>query len=271
MGGQTIPSLLYHTSPLPKALIVSPRSVIHQEVDISLLADLSLEQITQLEDKVSKQLNVSVLVVDIGGVGIYPTMVMQSSDAVWVIDTIAHEWTHNFLSLRPLGINYDTNNELRTMNETTAEIVGDEISKIVIDRYYPELKSASTSPTQSQYGLADTSNAAGTFDFNTEMHTTRVVADEMLNEGNIKGAEDYMEQRRQVFVAHGYMIRKLNQAYFAFYGAYAESSGGAAGENPVGPAVRALRAQSPSLAAFLNRISWMTSFSNLQSALKTAN
>jgi hypothetical protein len=44
--------------------------------------------------------------------------------------------------------------------------------------------------------------------------------------------------------------------------------GGAAGEDPVGPAVRALRAQSASLAEFINRISWMTSFGELQAAIQ---
>jgi hypothetical protein len=59
----------------------------------------------------------------------------------------------------------------------------------------------------------------------------------------------------------------MNQAYFAFYGAYADQPGGAAGSDPVGAAVRALRASSPSLAAFLNRIGWMTSFEQLQKAV----
>jgi hypothetical protein len=76
-----------------------------------------------------------------------------------------------------------------------------------------------------------------------------------------------MEQRRQVFWANGYPIRKLNQAYFAFYGAYADVPGGAAGEDPVGPAVRTLRAQSSSLAAFLKTIAQMSSFHQLQDAL----
>ena len=74
------------------------------------------------------------------------------------------------------------------------------------------------------------------------MHATRVVVDAMLASGKIDDAENYMEQRRQVFVNNGYFIRRLNQAYFAFYGAYADVPGGAAGEDPVGPAVRALRA-----------------------------
>jgi hypothetical protein len=75
-----------------------------------------------------------------------------------------------------------------------------------------------------------------------------------------------MEMRRQVFWQHGYRwLRKLNQAYFAFYGAYADEPGGAAGtEDPIGAAVRQLRAQSASLAEFLNRVSWVTSFDQLK-------
>jgi hypothetical protein len=89
----------------------------------------------------------------------------------------------------------------------------------------------------------------------------------LLAAGKIDEAESYMEQRRQLFVQNGYTIRKLNQAYFAFYGAYADVPGGAAGEDPVGPAVRALRAHSKSLADFINRIAWMTSFDELKKAV----
>ena len=100
------------------------------------------------------------------------------------------------------------------------------------------------------------------------MRQTRITADELLAAGEIEAAEEYMEARRQVFWEHGYRIRKLNQAYFAFYGAYADQPGGAAGEDPVGEAVRALYADSPSLAAFLKRIAWMTSFEELLASLK---
>jgi hypothetical protein len=79
-----------------------------------------------------------------------------------------------------------------------------------------------------------------------------------------------MEARRELFWENGYRLRKLNQAYFAFYGAYADQPGGAAGEDPVGAAVRDLRAQSPSLAAFIKRIAWMTSFDQLQRAVHEA-
>ena len=91
------------------------------------------------------------------------------------------------------------------------------------------------------------------------MHTTRVTVDALLAAGKINEAESYMEQRRQLFVQNGYTIRKLNQAYFAFYGAYADVPGGAAGEDPVGPAVRAL-ARSQQIAGRLYQPNRMDDF-----------
>jgi hypothetical protein len=90
--------------------------------------------------------------------------------------------------------------------------------------------------------------------------------DDLLAKGEIDQAEAYMEAQRRVFWDQGYQIRKLNQAYFAFYGAYNDTPGGAgeAGKDPVGPAVQELRRRSSSLAEFLNRISWVTSFEDLQ-------
>ncbi|HUN23402.1 MAG TPA: hypothetical protein PK299_09755, partial [Anaerolineales bacterium] len=102
------------------------------------------------------------------------------------------------------------------------------------------------------------------FDFRKEMRETRVQVDALLAEGKISTAEAYMEERRQIFWEHGYRIRKLNQAYFAFYGAYADGDGGASGADPVGPAVVQLREQSADLRSFLERISWLSSFEQLQ-------
>ena len=272
-GGQTIPPTLYHISSTPLALIVSPRDRIEQITNISVLPTLTLDQQIQLEDKVAKSLNVSTLVVPIGGVGVYPTMVTETTDLNWTLDTIAHEWTHNYLNLRPLGLNYSTTPELRTMNETTASIVGGEVGKYVLQKYYPEMTPTTFYPSlvslNERIPPMNNLNAPPPFDFRAEMHTTRVRADELLAEGKIDEAEAYMEQRRQVFWQNGYLIRKLNQAYFAFHGAYADIPGGAAGEDPVGPAVRALRARSASLADFVNTIAWMTSFQELQQAVKS--
>jgi hypothetical protein len=266
-GGQTIPPVMYHTTTPPSALIVSPRNAIRQDLDISLSPDLSVVQHANLESQVDKALNVSSLVVGIGGVGLYPTMVQQTTNLAWLIETVAHEWTHNYLFLRPLGISYLNSPELRTMNETTASIAGKEIGRAVFERFYPELLPPPTPAPQPGSQANQPAPEPPTFDFRAEMHTTRVEVDRLLSLGKITEAESYMEARRQFFWENGYHIRKINQAYFAFYGAYAEEPGGAAGEDPVGAAVRLLRSQNSSLSAFINQIGKMWSYEQLKVAV----
>jgi len=265
-GGQPLPPVFFHITPLPYNLVISPRDKIQQDAAISLDPDLSVEQQISLENQVDSGLDVSSLVVPVGGIGSYPTMVMRSTAIDWLSDTIAHEWIHNWLTLRPLGLNYDTTPELRTMNETTASIAGREIGLLVLKHYYPELATGYELEAVSLLPDPVRTN----FNFNTEMHITRVHVDELLAQAKITEAEIYMEQRRQFFWNQGCpqcAIRKLNQAYFAFYGAYAEIPGGAAGENLVGPAVRALRAQSATLVDFLKIIARMDSFKQLQATI----
>lgn len=264
LGGQPVPPILYHSTPLPMALIVSPRDIIRQEENISLLPELSIDQQFELEAQVDRALNVSSLVVGIGGVGTYPTMVMQTNDINWLAEVVAHEWIHNYLTLRPLGINYMSSPELRTMNETTAAIAGKEIGRALVAAFYPELLPPPPAEPQPE---ASPNGQPQVFDFRAEMRITRLEVDHLLAEGKIEEAERYMETRREFFWENGYRIRKLNQAYFAFHGAYADQPGGAAGEDPVGAAVRALRKNAPSLAAFVNQISWMFSYSQLQKTL----
>lgn len=271
-GGQPVPPVLYHVSPLPLALVLSPRDVIRYETLISLTGELTVDEQIALEEKVMAGLNLSALVVPVGGMGAYPTMVMETTDLRWLVSTVAHEWIHNFLTLRPLGMNYNQSSELRTMNETAASLAGDEIGALVLARYYPE--TIASAPTRTQTiglpaGRADPHDLpVPPFDFRAEMRLTRVTADELLAQGKIEEAEAYLEMRRQFFWERGYRIRRLNQAYFAFHGAYADLPGGAAGEDPVGPAVRALRARSRSLAEFLHRIARMSSFDDLLAALE---
>ena len=268
--GQPIPFVLYHASPVPRALIVSRRERIEQVANISIDSSLTINEQSVLEKNVDQGLDFSSLVVGIGGIGVYPTMVLTTTDIHWLFETVAHEWTHNYLTLRPLGLLYDSTPELRTMNETTASIVGTEISNLVLNHYYPEFaapNSANENLIEWQNYPPDPQPTRPVFDFRTEMHETRVKTDKLLSEGKIDEAEAYMESRRQVFIDNGYVLRKINQAYFAFYGAYADVPGGAAGEDPVGPAVRELRTQSTTLKEFLDKIAWMTSFEELQASI----
>ncbi len=271
LGGQPVPPVLYHATELPRALVVSPRDVIRQDANISLIPERTIDQSVALEAQVDHALNVSSLVVDIGGVGLYPTMVMETTSINWLAEVVSHEWVHNFLTLRPLGASYNASPELRVINETVANLAEKEIGGSLIRRFYPAFVPPPPEPPEVESPELDETPEPPGFDFRAEMHETRVTTDGLLAQGKIEEAEIYMETRRLFLWENGYKIRKLNQAYFAFYGAYADEPGGAAGtiEDPIGDAVRKLRSQSPSLADFLNRVSWMWSYEQLQAAAES--
>ncbi|MDF1500636.1 MAG: hypothetical protein P1P76_09215 [Anaerolineales bacterium] len=267
VGGAPFPPVLMQFTPLPSALIVSPRSEIRQDANIALRVDLTLEQKIALEERIESAMDVSALVVPVGGLGTYPTMIQQSTILSWVTEVIAHEWTHNYLSLHPLGLNYSQTPELRTMNETTALLIGVEFSRRVLRASYPGyLPPEETTPPPEPQAEEP---AEVVFDFRREMRETRLRVDELLAQGEVEAAEEYMEERRVLFWEHGHRIRKLNQAYFAFHGAYADEPGGAAGDDPVGAAVRALWEEISSPADFLRLMAAMNSHEDLERTLQS--
>jgi hypothetical protein len=73
-----------------------------------------------------------------------------------------------------------------------------------------------------------------------------------------------MEQRRKFLAENGYYIRKINQAYFAFNGLYADTP---ASRSPIGPKMTELRQLSPSLGDFLRAVSGITSEEELDRLL----
>lgn len=263
VAGLVFPPVLMHMSPLPNMLIVSPRDRIAQIENESILPGLPTEEKEQMETQVAEQLDLSALVVPIGGLGMYPAMVMETSDVEWLASVTAHEWTHHYLSFRPLGLRYLDSPEMRTINETVASIVDLEIGQRVMEMSYAPQQ------TEAEVAAAESSPVQGppmppAFDFRAEMGETRVEVDRLLAEGKVDEAEAYMEQRRELFVENGYQIRKLNQAYFAFYGGYAAAPGGASAGDPVGAMVREIRAASPTLKDFLDRVSGIKNYDELQ-------
>lgn len=280
VGGEVLPPVAARISPLPYILIISARDEIKRINSLGLQAGLNVDQAERLESQVLKDTNRSALVTPIGGLAAYPAMILETSNLLWLLQTFAHEWTHNWLELRPLGYSYlaADNGEIRTINETTASIVGDEIGLQVMRRYYldrlqrdnPDLVEPKplVIPNPDGSPAPDRPTDPNQFSFNATLHATRVHVDELLAEARafsaqnktdqanakIIEAEQYMEQQRQLINTHGYRIRKINQAYFSFHGSYADQPG-AAGSDPVGPKVIALRVYSSSLRAFLDRIS----------------
>ncbi len=262
---QSWPPPFMHMSPLPSVLIVSPRDRIERLYQVTLKNGVPIAEQDEIETAVFKNLSLSALVVPIGGLGTYPAMIQEASNINWLIEVTAHEWAHNWFGFAPVSLQYGNDPVARKVNETAVSIIDQEIALSVITNHYPELLPPPTPPA-TEDNSPQPAPQPPTFDFREEMFQTRVGVDELLTEGHIEDAESYMEERRALFLANGYNIRKINQAYFAFYGAYAASPGGSAGEDPVGQMVRDIRANSASIREFLERIAPIGNFEDLEKA-----
>ncbi|MEO8607287.1 MAG: hypothetical protein ABI690_05365 [Chloroflexota bacterium] len=249
--GQLLPPISAHFTEVPNLLVVSPRDQIRFDVSINL-NPMTVDAMTDLEKQIDTSQKVSSLVVPLGGIALYPAMVLETAYIPYALDTISHEWLHHYLFAFPLGLQYFNGDsfvgETRIINETTASLFGHEISRLVLARYYSDLLPPEAPPTSADDSQPPPPVSPPKFDFGKEMDSTRRQVDNLLAAGKVEEAEAYMETRRRLFAANGYAIRKLNQAYFAFYGGYqAGDTLGAAGADPIGPAVQAIRDASPSI------------------------
>ena len=270
LGGQVMPPLRFKMTQLPHVLIVSRRDRIERIDQRELQVGLTVDQFDSIERNTEKRFNISSFVTAIGGLGAYPTMLPETPSLPFIIDTAAHEWVHNYLLFRlaPVAVSYGEDPVARVINETTAVIVQREIGARVLKRYYPDAALDSDMSRAEAALTADLTAQPAPFDFNAAMRETRLRADDLLAAGKIEEAEAYMDSRRALFVSNGYAIRRLNQAYFAFYGAYNAEPGGApaAGRDPIGPAVQALRERSPTVGDFLRTIAGVRTLDDVMRA-----
>jgi len=256
------PPLDFKLEKPPHLLVISPRDRIESMREITLKQDLSLEEMESIEARVDK-LGVSSLVVELGGLGAtYPTFVADNASLRFTINTATEEWLHQYLAFKPLGFLYlldltgvSRNYEIAIINETLVSMASKEIGAMVSEKYYPNYEN---SAQQKQAAESE-------FDFNREMREIRRAVDIYLARGEITQAEEFMEQKRQYLASMGYQIRKLNQAYFAFHGTYADRP---TSVSPIGVELKKLREQSASLKDFLNTVAAMTSRQDLSDSIK---
>ena len=236
----------------PRVLVVSPRDRIETVQTVLLKPDISPEEMDALEQAVLEREHMSALVEGIGGVATSPTIISPGPSLRSALVVASHEWLHHYLFFRPLGQAYNKDPDMTALNETLADIFGQEVGDTVYQRFYqaPVARLMSLQEVQPQGGTDD-------FDFREEMHQTRLQVDQLLSEGKVEEAERYMELRRQFLADHGYFIRKLNQAYFAFHGTYGDSPSSV---SPIHQQLTALRAASPSLAAFVKNVSSVSNY-----------
>ncbi len=252
----------------PTILVTSPRDRIERRGNVTLRTGLTNEQREWIESRVENQTDLSALVLNTGGIALYPSIVVPHGGLDFALEVVAHEWVHQWLWFRPLGQRYFDGGDVTAMNETVADIAGKEIGELArmrLDRYAPS--SAGTHLHQPPTTDNDADVSRPRFDFQDEMRATRIRVDELLATGEVDHAESYMEERRKLFVAQGYRLRRLNQAYFAFHGTYATT--GAAGVSVVGQQIQELRRRSPTLGDFLRTAAEFTTPEELSEYLAT--
>ena len=81
--------------------------------------------------------------------------------------------------------------------------------------------------------------------------------DELLAVGKVEEAERFMEERRLFIAENGIFLRRLNQAFFAFHGTYADRPDSV---NPIGGQVKEVRAGSRSVKDFIRTVSRLSSY-----------
>ncbi len=292
---QILPPVSGTFTPLPSVLIVSRRDHIEKIYQNELVNGLNAAQRQALETKIeAAEPDLSTYVTSIGGLAAYPAMLLESSSLSRIADVMTHEWTHHYLMQAPLGWYYFDTDETRTINETTASLMGEWGGQEVVRRFYvpiltvtkslPDPLTSEEEDGEEELQLGVQLSTPSSFYFHAEMHDTRTTVDYLLEEGQIIVAEQYMESRRRVFSAHGYHLRRLNQAYFAFHRAYASRplgpatvcfpddaedapSDNTASSDSWGPAVRQLWSLSETPHDFVRQISRVTTLAGVEQLL----
>ena len=249
LGPVIFPPVDFILDPLPTILIVSPRDRIERLESVLLNPNLLPSERSILEEEILERENLSSIVENIGGLSTFPNIIALY-DLRTTMNIASHEWLHSYLFFHPLGRNIQRDADTHTLNETTANIFGEEMGRLLVEHITGEQVPPPTP------GVAEPC-PEDRFCFNKEMRETRLKVDDLLAEGKVDEAEAYMEERRQLFVDNGYSIRKLNQAFFAFHGTYGDSP---TSVSPIHGQLQKLRKVSNSLADFIHVVQGVSSY-----------
>jgi len=249
----TWPPVAFELTSPPRLLVRSDRDEIRRAGDTLLKNDLTLSEIERIEERADNDDTVSI-VVSIGGIAAYPSIVRDDRAFDTMLETAAHEWVHHYLAFYPLGLRFGKPPDGTRLNETTAELAGREIARLVHEKHPLEF------PPGEDGRVA--AGPAPTVDFTLEMRQLRIDVDELLAAGRVEDAEALMEEKRLFLSENGIQIRKINQAYFAFFGSYAASAQG--GEDPIGILVEQVWEMTGDIGLFLRLMRYVESTADLE-------
>ena len=244
--GILLPPTDFHFGSPPHILVTSPRDVIKLSGTKLINPSITGAERHSLEKSAESDGKTSALVDDLAGIGTYPAIVSDSTSLRNLLRTAAHEWLHNYWILHPLGRNMWDSTEMRTINETSANIAGNEIGDLAFQLMGEDL-SDSINKYKHQSALSHWDN---------QLIETRKEVDRLLSLNEIEKAEKLMKEKTWELRLAGYGVRKINQAYFAFRGQYAD---GPASTSTAGKDLQEYRSYFPDVGSFIRSISTVSS------------
>ena len=223
-------------------LAVSPRDEVRMVRSVLLTSEVQREDYERIETAVEADGRWSAWVGRVGGVALYPASVVSSRGYLGTLQIMAHEWTHHYLGFYPLGLAYGRGSEMRTINETVADLVGDPLGRFAaaLPGYRP---APQPQPDAKQADVRAETDAI--------LRQLRLDVDALLAEGEIEEAEHRMEAARLQLIDLGRPYRRINQAFLAFRGGYGASPSSV---SPWGRRLIGFRADQRSLSEFLEAV-----------------
>lgn len=249
-------------APAPRVLVVSPRSRIERlrttllNPELTLNAAIAMEERTESEDS-----SIAALIVGIGGLSTYPAILDNGRSYRATVSTAAHEWTHHYLAFHTLGFGVPSGDRL-TINETVADIVAEELTILLIERF------GDPTDLTGRDGSTQIGGSENTVDRGRGLRDLRLEVDELLATDNVEMAERRMEEVRIELQDAGIYIRRINQAYFAWIGNYAARSDTV---DTLGMQLREIRRNAGSVGEFLHQIGGIKSRVGVERLLQDAD
>ncbi len=235
-----------------QVLSVSPRERIELTERRPLRLDTTADDAVRLEVDVESDGSRSALVEPVAGAATYPSIVAPRGNYERLAETVAHEWVHHYLTFKPLGLRYLSSIELRTLNETVANLAGRELAVLLVERH--------PLPPEIAAEIEGERPPAPAVDVESVLRKLRLEVETLLLEGRVEAAETLMEERRRELAEQGVVYRRINQAFFASRSVYADT---AASIDPLGPKLEELLERSGAVGPFLRQAAQLTSAADL--------
>ena len=262
------PPVDFRIDDTPHVLVTSPRNEIRRHSIRLLEPELTEQDKRKMESELFEIADLSAVVLLTGGLASYPNLVPSDYSLQSLLEVSAHEWLHAYLIFHPLGRAYWSNGDMTSLNETLANLFGKEIGRTVYNQLTGENVPTLEPPYIPRQDDEKTESDEDKFDAREFLHETRHHAEGLLQKGKIQEAEAYMEDSRRILVENGHNIRKINQAYFAFHGTYADSP---SSTSPLASQIWELRQQSTNAGQLVKTLQTISNYNDFLTLLDTRN